>query len=47
MENVCFILQAEEVVSLGRKVEKKGAALSDDLVSGRNFPGLGHALIGA
>ena len=47
VENARFILQADEVVSLARDVEKMCAALSDDLLHGRSLLKLGIALIRA
>jgi tetratricopeptide (TPR) repeat protein len=44
VENARFILQADEVVSLARDIEKKCTALSDDLVHGRSLLNLGIAL---
>ena len=47
VENARFILQDDDVVSLAWDVEKKCAALSDDLVHGRSLLKLGIALIEA
>ena len=44
VENARFILQDHEVVTLARDVEKKGAALSNDLVHGFSLLMLGIAL---
>ena len=47
VENARSILQANELVSLAWDVEKKCAALSDDLVHGRSLLKLGNALFDA
>ena len=47
VDNARCVLQADELVSLAQKVEKKCASLSDDLIYGRSLLGLGDALIGA
>ena len=44
VENACFVLQADKVVSLAWDVEKKCSALSDDFVHGLSLLNLGIAL---